>query len=600
MIRPPVVPSGQFGNYELLEEIGRGAMGVVYRARERRLNRAVAVKMLQDRYSATSLAAVRFVDEAKITGQLQHPGIPPVHEVGELPERPAVPRDEAHQGAHARGRSSRATSMSRGSLIAVFEQICQAVAYAHDHGVIHRDLKPANVMVGAFGEVQVMDWGLAKFRNDTRTDTAEDCGSRHVPRSAHRRGRGPAHANRLGPRHAGVHVAGAGRRGSRSDRRAQRRVRPRRHPLRHPDGRAAVRGTDSRIHPTTRGRRRNWTRPSPGSMRCGAEPELVALCKRCLSRRTRRPPAKRRRGGLRRPRVPGRGRGAARQAELERVRAEGERAKAELQAAEQRKRRKVQLALLAAVMLLVTGGGAVAWWQDRLATAQRIEEARLASEQTARETHNRDTFLPALERCENALREGDAYIAAIALSEAEPRLREGGTEGFGPRVERCRKDLAMLQELDRIDIDQWTVGGGSSERSAVVAGWNQAFARFGIIPSATPATEAARQVNNSLIRERLLEVLDLWMVNDPFTSLADILNVADPDDYRTAVRAAARAGTRFAVFALAAHDKALEQPPRFVVTLSLCLSVPAERRRAILTKTLVRKPRDLVVLMAMV
>jgi len=70
----------------LLAEIGRGGMGVVYRGRDTSLNRDVAVKLLQTRYSLTSLAVRRFVDEAKITGQLQHPGIPPVHEVGELPD----------------------------------------------------------------------------------------------------------------------------------------------------------------------------------------------------------------------------------------------------------------------------------------------------------------------------------------------------------------------------------------------------------------------------------------------------------------------------------------------------------------------------------
>ena len=79
---PPVAPAG----YELLEEIGRGGMGVVYRAREIALDRDVAVKILQDRYPADGVAARRFVDEARITGQLQHPGIPPVHQVGTLPD----------------------------------------------------------------------------------------------------------------------------------------------------------------------------------------------------------------------------------------------------------------------------------------------------------------------------------------------------------------------------------------------------------------------------------------------------------------------------------------------------------------------------------
>jgi serine/threonine protein kinase len=155
------LPSGPSG-YELLDEIGRGGMGIVYRGRDVALSRDVAVKLLQDRYALTSLVARRFVDEAKITGQLQHPGIPPVHEVGELPDgRPFLVmkliKGRTLADLIADG------SENRGSLIAVFEQVCQAVAYAHNHGVVHRDLKPANVMVGAFGEVQVMDWGSPSF-----------------------------------------------------------------------------------------------------------------------------------------------------------------------------------------------------------------------------------------------------------------------------------------------------------------------------------------------------------------------------------------------------------------------------------------------------
>ena len=145
--------------YDLRGEVGRGGMGVVYRAWDLALGREVAVKLLQDKYAPGSGTARRFVEEARITGQLQHPGIPAVYRVG----------------VWADGRPFLAMKLIKGETLdallkdgtpldplAVFEAIAQAVGYAHAHGVIHRDLKPSNVMVGSFGEVQVMDWGLAK------------------------------------------------------------------------------------------------------------------------------------------------------------------------------------------------------------------------------------------------------------------------------------------------------------------------------------------------------------------------------------------------------------------------------------------------------
>jgi len=110
----------------------------------------------------------RFVQEAQIGGQLQHPGIAPVYDIGRLPDgRPFIAmklvKGETLQ-AHLHSRQDGREDQAR--LLGVFEQVCQAVAYAHSHGVIHRDLKPANVMIGEFGEVQIMDWGLARPISD--------------------------------------------------------------------------------------------------------------------------------------------------------------------------------------------------------------------------------------------------------------------------------------------------------------------------------------------------------------------------------------------------------------------------------------------------
>src|SRR5262249_35503705 len=106
--------------------------------------------------------------EARITGQLQHPGVPAVHDLGALPDgRPFLAMKLVKGRTLAdllKERPDPSAHLPR--FVAVVEQVCQAVAYAHERGVLHRDLKPSNVMVGAFGEVQVMDWGLAKVLLD--------------------------------------------------------------------------------------------------------------------------------------------------------------------------------------------------------------------------------------------------------------------------------------------------------------------------------------------------------------------------------------------------------------------------------------------------
>jgi serine/threonine-protein kinase len=150
--------------YEILEEIGRGGMGEVFLARDPDLNRSLAVKVLQERHRGRPELARRFLKEAQVTGQLQHPGIPPVHEAGTLADgRPFIAMKLIQGRTLAEllaARPSPAHNLPH--FLHAFEQVCQAVAYAHSRGVIHRDLKPNNVMVGEFGEVQVMDWGLAK------------------------------------------------------------------------------------------------------------------------------------------------------------------------------------------------------------------------------------------------------------------------------------------------------------------------------------------------------------------------------------------------------------------------------------------------------
>jgi serine/threonine protein kinase len=150
--------------YELVEEIGRGGMGVVFRGRDRDLDRDVAIKVTAWN---TASDAARLRREARTLAVLEHAGIVAVHDVGRLPDGRVylvmgLVRGEALD-RHAR-------SLPLGDRLRLFDRICDTVAFAHAHAVIHRDLTPANIMVGAFGQVHILDWGLAGGSEPGGTD----------------------------------------------------------------------------------------------------------------------------------------------------------------------------------------------------------------------------------------------------------------------------------------------------------------------------------------------------------------------------------------------------------------------------------------------
>lgn len=166
--------------FTLLDEVGRGGMGIVYRAHDQAFDREIALKFLQKRYLNHRIQTSRFMEEARITGQLQHPGIPAVHQTGKLPDgtpylvmkliKGYTLGEMIWKGKSASTLSSDTPHIIPINYLSIFESICQAIGYAHAHEVVHRDLKPQNIMVGAFGEVQVMDWGLAKHLNKSTSD----------------------------------------------------------------------------------------------------------------------------------------------------------------------------------------------------------------------------------------------------------------------------------------------------------------------------------------------------------------------------------------------------------------------------------------------
>ncbi len=144
--------------YELVETIGRGGMGTVWLARDRDLDREVALKVVH-LPEGEGQETERMLREARILARLEHPGIVPVHDVGLLPDGRVFYAMKRVRGSRL---DEHARTLPLTGRLRAFERICEAVAFAHAHGVIHRDLKPENVMVGPFGEVLVLDWGVAK------------------------------------------------------------------------------------------------------------------------------------------------------------------------------------------------------------------------------------------------------------------------------------------------------------------------------------------------------------------------------------------------------------------------------------------------------
>jgi eukaryotic-like serine/threonine-protein kinase len=168
--------------YRLLGKLGEGGMAGVYRVEDTALNREIALKVVSLVDSSGDLAA-RLLQEARVIAQLEHPGIVPVHDAGTLADGRVFYTMKLVQGR----------SLDQCELggwperLRLFHKICEPVSFAHCRGVLHRDLKPQNIMVGAFGEVLVMDWGLSKLLSagERRAEADETSAAAPRPVTAH-------------------------------------------------------------------------------------------------------------------------------------------------------------------------------------------------------------------------------------------------------------------------------------------------------------------------------------------------------------------------------------------------------------------------------
>jgi len=180
----PTSPTGRlrFGDYELIEQIGRGGMGVVYRARQGSLNRTVALKMVLDSHLASPVVLRRFLIEAEAAAKLDHPNIVPIYEIAEIEgqhffsmrliEGECVERKLGEYKVPKRGKSRfTGRDKEQEKVATLIATVARAVHYAHERGVLHRDLKPSNILIDKQCQPHLTDFGLAKIADQTLTLT---------------------------------------------------------------------------------------------------------------------------------------------------------------------------------------------------------------------------------------------------------------------------------------------------------------------------------------------------------------------------------------------------------------------------------------------
>lgn len=195
-LSPKDPPLFRLGNYDILKRIGKGGMGEVFLAYEKVCSRLVALKRIKPELKDRKMIFNRFLREAKITSQLSHPAIIPIYALGKEKDfiyytmpylEDDTLRDLFKQAREEKGHLHKKEEhrFSIPSLIRYFLPVCQAIAYAHSKSVIHRDIKPENIIIGQYGEVLILDWGLAKYLYDTQHYEENESNSKDEESTSH-------------------------------------------------------------------------------------------------------------------------------------------------------------------------------------------------------------------------------------------------------------------------------------------------------------------------------------------------------------------------------------------------------------------------------
>jgi serine/threonine-protein kinase len=569
-------------------------MGRIVRVRDEDFARPLALKVLLDPDAALT---ERFVREARLTGLLQHPGIPPVHVLGRLSDgRPYFIMKLIEGRSLQELLAERAApTVDLPRFLNIFAQIGQTVGYAHARGVIHRDLKPSNVMVGAFGEVQVMDWGLAKVLKEGGIADEQKASRGHAESVSVIRTQ----------RSAGTPETGAPTQvGSVLGTPAYMAPEQARGDIHLVDERADVFGLGAILCEILTGKppyvaghyeqvhcmavMADLDDAHARLDACGADAELVALARACLAP----DPTDRPRDG--------RALVETLSAYLTGVDARAQaaqlaRAAAEARADEAHKRQRLTVALAAAVLLAAFGGGGGWLWvqHDRAERTAELTRRRLASERAA----------------EISLAEADLLRRQGRWSEAVAATRRAGElvgDEESPELRRHRDrlaaDLGMGARLEEIRLRHAEHMGKDSQydHAAVSKAFAAAFRAYDLDVLTLAPDEAARRIAASAIKEQLVVALDDWarevLVRDRVAAgrLLDVASRADPDDWRNRFRVQLVQRNRQALTRLANDATLADLPPATLVLLADALARAGDPGRAVelLAKAQLRHPAD--------
>lgn len=609
---PPLSKSGEPAvtdttiRYSIDGEIACGGMGSVLKGRDPDIGRPVAIKVLRSDLHNKPDMVRRFVEEVQIGGQLQHPGIVPIYEMGTFADRRpffSMKLVKGHTLANLlQTRHDPTTEFPR--FLGIFEQIAQTMAYVHSRGVIHRDLKPSNVMVGAFGEVQVMDWGLAKvLPGGATSDDLPPAGSvMHTVRSDSEEGASVAGTvlgtpSYMAPEQARGQIEAID---ERTDVFGMGSIL-----CEILTGKPAIVGQSHReiLMLTARG---DITDAVNRLKTSSADPKLIALALQCLEPDPQR-----------RPNHAGEVNSAI-TAYLtgvqERVRsAELERVKAEARALEEQKRRRVTMALAASIMAtMLIGGGAWVWttrqYQARVATNSRMVEEALveanSSTALARKTKGDvSSWETAHEKALIAKRilgtEVESHLperVSGLLKEVEVGLIEAKQQ-----AERFERNNLLKRKFDEVraqNADKKSDDYGDIRHE----GYSKVFMEEGFDFYAQPNDNDGNTFRSSEIAEDIAAALDDWAVgrmlnrNGYPQRLLKMAQTIDPDPWRNRLRDALSRNDNTELIELAKGDTST-QPTRSLVLLgeSLVAFNEAESAIRILKQAQRRDPGDFLI-----